>query len=205
MGKSFLHRQGRNFARREAVRFSGCKMFMIVCLKLAQCECGQLKQSYSCLFLAGFCDTFGTNHNTAYCRYGILCCSSVYLYQVKANMSMNTSLRFETAGTNEALIRSMNREKDRVMKDELLAEREKQLKRESDVNLKAEWSEGLEEASYRKRLKHEQSRVKSELSLANKAIVASRRAALRNLFEKEHELYEKELHAMGRAFYVKRV
>ena len=120
-------------------------------------------------------------------------------------MSLNTSLRFETANQNEALIRSMNREKERILKDELLAEREKQLQRESDINLKSEWSESLEEASNRKRLKHDRATIKSELSLAKKSIVAVRRAALRNLLEKEHELYENELHSMGRAFYVKRV
>ena len=120
-------------------------------------------------------------------------------------MSMTTALRFELTGQNESLIKSMNREKERILKDELMAERVKQVEHEANVNLRSEWAEGLEESSYRKKIKQEKKIIKSELKFAGKSIVAVRRAALRNLLEQEHDMYEKELHSKGYAFYVKRV
>ena len=120
-------------------------------------------------------------------------------------MAMNMSLRFETSNQGGSLVRSIHKEKERILKDELLAERQLQIQKEGEINLKSEWSEGLEEASYRKRLKQHKADVKSELSFASKAVVATRRAALRNFLEQEHLMLEKELHSQGNAFYVQRV
>lgn len=118
---------------------------------------------------------------------------------------MSMTLRLEQTVPNKTLIASLNREKERILQDELLAQRILQLQTEAKINLKAEWSESLEEASQRKRMRQDRINAKSELSYANKALTAVRRAALRDLLERDHNEYEKELHAIGRAFYVKRV
>ena len=118
---------------------------------------------------------------------------------------MSMTLRLERISPNKTLIASLKREKERILQDELLAQRILQLETESKINLKAEWSESLEEASQRKRMRQDRINAKSELSFANKALIAIRRAALRDLLEKDHDVYEKELHAMGRAFYIKRM
>ncbi|XP_019775581.1 cilia- and flagella-associated protein 141 isoform X1 [Tursiops truncatus] len=44
-----------------------------------------------------------------------------------------------------------------------------------------------------------------ELALANKQLLMVRQAALRQLFEKEHQQYQQELNQMGKAFYVERL
>jgi len=114
------------------------------------------------------------------------------------------SLRFEIADRGGSLIKSLNYEKDRILKDELTAERVLQVEKERDVNLKANWSEALEEASQKKRFQLNKQEIKHELSYANKALVTVRRAALRELLEREHSTYEAELHKQGKAFYIKR-
>ncbi|CAK8688955.1 uncharacterized protein LOC143459478 [Clavelina lepadiformis] len=119
-------------------------------------------------------------------------------------MSMNMSLRFEVANQGGNLQKSLNHEKDRILKDELMAERVLQVTTEQNVNLKAEWSEGLEEASRVKKHRLNKKEMNQELSNARKALVAVRRAALRDLLESDHSMYEEELHKIGKAFYVKR-
>ncbi|KAM4861806.1 cilia- and flagella-associated protein 141 [Thomomys bottae] len=44
-----------------------------------------------------------------------------------------------------------------------------------------------------------------ELVLANKQLLLVRQAALHQLFEKEHQQYQRELNQMGKAFYVERL
>nr|XP_026691177.1 uncharacterized protein C1orf189 homolog [Ciona intestinalis] len=119
-------------------------------------------------------------------------------------MSMNMSLRFEVANRGGSLINSLKVEKERIMKDELMAERILQVTTEKNDNLKAGWAEGLEEASQTQRYRLNKEEIKHELSYANKAVVAVRRAALRELLEREHDMYEQELHKIGKAFYIKR-
>nr|CAB3226641.1 uncharacterized protein C1orf189 homolog [Phallusia mammillata] len=119
-------------------------------------------------------------------------------------MSMNMSLRFEVENKGGNQSNSINVEKDRILRDELMAERILQVTTEQDVNLKAEWAEGLEEASQMQRYRLNKQVIKHELAYASKALVAVRRAALRELLEREHNVYEQELHKLGKAFYVKR-
>ncbi|XP_037356295.1 cilia- and flagella-associated protein 141 [Talpa occidentalis] len=47
--------------------------------------------------------------------------------------------------------------------------------------------------------------MKQEVALANKQLLLVRQAALHQLFEKENRQYQKELHQMGKAFYVERL
>uniref|UniRef100_A0A8C2YR53 Cilia and flagella associated protein 141 n=2 Tax=Chinchilla lanigera TaxID=34839 RepID=A0A8C2YR53_CHILA len=50
-----------------------------------------------------------------------------------------------------------------------------------------------------------QDTMERELALANKQLLVVRRAALHQLFEKEHQQYQQELSQMGKAFYVERL
>ncbi|XP_048214099.1 protein CFAP141 [Perognathus longimembris pacificus] len=44
-----------------------------------------------------------------------------------------------------------------------------------------------------------------EIVLANKQLLLVRQAALHQLFEKEHQQYQRELNQLGKAFYVERL
>ena len=117
---------------------------------------------------------------------------------------MNMSLRFEVEDRGGSLVNAINNEKSRILKDELMAERILTLKQEEDINLKAEWAEGLEDASRAQRRRLDKLQTGHELKYASKAVVAVRRAALHDLLSKEHDMYEAELNKIGKAFYVKR-
>ncbi|XP_071504949.1 uncharacterized protein [Diadema setosum] len=119
-------------------------------------------------------------------------------------MSEATSYRFESNTENINLQRALNRQKERIKHDELMAEREAVVRSELKVNQKAEWTENLEEASAARRMRGEKAAVKAEVAIASKALVAVRRAALREQIEQEYAMYEQELRAQGKAFYFKR-
>lgn len=119
-------------------------------------------------------------------------------------MSEATSYRFEANTDNKSLRRALNRQKERIKYDELMATREGIVKSELTVNEYSQWSENLEEASEKRRFKEKSDVLCVETKVAGKALVEIRRAALRQLLDKEYENYEQELHAQGKAFYFKR-
>ncbi|CAH1255629.1 centrosomal protein of 131 kDa-like [Branchiostoma lanceolatum] len=116
-------------------------------------------------------------------------------------MSLMASMaKYEGLESNKA----QQRITQRIKKDEMYASRQNTVRHEKETNLVSEWSEGLEEASEKKRYKADLSKMKEEVRLANRAMVAVRRAALKKQIEEEHRAHEQELHAMGKAFYIKR-
>ncbi|XP_077989470.1 uncharacterized protein LOC144443798 [Glandiceps talaboti] len=119
-------------------------------------------------------------------------------------MSEATSYRIEAMGERKSLLKALSRQQERIKYDEVMAEREGILKHEEDVNQKAVWNENLEEASHRRKLKDNIDIMKKETKLHGKALVEVRRAALRQLLQRDSALYEQELHAQGKTFYVKR-
>ncbi|XP_077976402.1 uncharacterized protein LOC120341387 [Styela clava] len=119
-------------------------------------------------------------------------------------MSMTTALRFESGNLGQTLQKSLEREHQRILKDEQQAQRVKDINLDVDSNLKAEWAENLEEASMKKMYKINLDKIKHELDYGKKSFVMVRRAALQELLEKEHKQYEMELRNMEKAFYVKR-
>ncbi|XP_072014412.1 cilia- and flagella-associated protein 141-like [Amphiura filiformis] len=119
-------------------------------------------------------------------------------------MSEATSYRFEANTENKSLRRALNRQKERIKYDELMAEREGVVKSELTINQYSAWSENLEEASEKKRVKERNEIITGETKLAGKTLLEVRRAALRQQMDKEYAIYEQELQAQGKAFYFKR-
>lgn len=72
------------------------------------------------------------------------------------------------------------------------------------INQIADWMEKQEENSERRMLKEWAADTKEELSLANKELTAVRRAQLQKLLYTEHALYEMELNAHGKSFFIQR-
>lgn len=119
-------------------------------------------------------------------------------------MSEATSYRFEANTDNKSLRRALNRQKERIKYDELMAAREGVVKSEVTTNEYSQWSENLAEASEKRRIKEKNDVLESEKKLAGKSLVEVRRAALRQQLDKEYDIYEQELNAQGKAFYFKR-
>lgn len=117
---------------------------------------------------------------------------------------MTTSLRFESSNLGQTLTKSLERQQQRIVKDEAVSQQIKDIEDDINANLNAEWTENLEEASLKKRYKLDLEVIQSELKHSNTAAVMVRRAALQGLLELEHTQYEEELHRSGKAFYVKR-
>ncbi|XP_045189902.1 cilia- and flagella-associated protein 141-like isoform X2 [Mercenaria mercenaria] len=92
-----------------------------------------------------------------------------------------------------------------VTYDEVMADRENVVRLEKNVNQRAAWNENLEEASWKKRIRSEGDIIKAELRMAAKAALAVRRVALKQLLEKELEMWEKELSLQGKTFYKQRI
>ncbi|XP_013411377.1 uncharacterized protein C1orf189 homolog [Lingula anatina] len=120
-------------------------------------------------------------------------------------MSEATSYRFEVNTENKSLQKALQRQQERIKNDELMAAREKTVKLESEVNQRADWDEGLEAASERKRIKHSIESMQGELLLAHKATISVRREALKQQLKKDYEQYQHELNMMGKTFYVQRI
>ncbi|KAK3097793.1 hypothetical protein FSP39_013214, partial [Pinctada imbricata] len=76
---------------------------------------------------------------------------------------------------------------------------------EKNTNLRAEWNENLEKASWNKRIEHENKLIKDEMRQAAKASLAVRRTALQQLIAKEKDMYEQELHLLGKTFFKQRI
>ncbi|XP_052277285.1 uncharacterized protein LOC127876248 isoform X2 [Dreissena polymorpha] len=89
--------------------------------------------------------------------------------------------------------------------DEVMADRENVVRLELQINQRAGWNENLEVASWKKRIRNEADIVKSEMRMAAKAALAVRRVALKQLFEREFEVWEKELGLQGKTFYKQRI
>eukprot|EP00794_Sanderia_malayensis_P003196 gene3196-3669_t len=117
-----------------------------------------------------------------------------------------TSFRFEKESSKgNALQKAMGRQASKVKEDEKYSDRANEEYKNSRVNEIAKWSESLEEASQRRRVKREIRGINEEVRLAGCALVKVRRAQLKKLLEDEHKQYEEELVALGKAFYVERI
>lgn len=119
---------------------------------------------------------------------------------------MSSNLRFEAdTPANPNLKKAYENQVERIKHDEKMADREKVVRLEKNVNLRGQWNENLESASWSKRLRNDHEIVKAEIRMCSKAALAMRRVALKQLFEKEFEMYEKELSMVGKTFYKQRI
>lgn len=117
---------------------------------------------------------------------------------------MNMSLRYEVPNPRGKSFTKKMIERERIMNDELMAERVRIVETEKDFGLKARWAEGLEESSKIRQFDLDKKEREHQLHTTKKALVAVRRDALRTLLESEYEEQERELHRRELAFYVKR-
>ncbi|XP_064620950.1 cilia- and flagella-associated protein 141-like [Lineus longissimus] len=118
-------------------------------------------------------------------------------------MSLETTLRYETNVRKGSLIQTLNRQQKRIQTAELMANRENTVRLEQQINLKSDWDESVSrnEAC---RMKYNNKISKTELKLVNTTVNAVRKAALKNLLDKEQAMYAKELQELGKTFYVQR-
>lgn len=119
-------------------------------------------------------------------------------------MSLSTSYRYEAMAEKKSLKNALHRQHERIQTDEMMAAREQQARMESCINLKSNWTESLEHMAAVQRAKSDARHMKSELAMAHKANLMVRKAALRQLLDMEHKVFENELHTAGKAFYIKR-
>jgi len=121
-------------------------------------------------------------------------------------MSLQTALRFEAdTPANPNLKKAYENQVERIKYDEKMADRENVVRLEHNTNLRAKWNENLEEASWKKRINNENGMIKGELKMATKAALSVRRVALKQLFEREMEMFEQELSLLGKTFYKQRI
>ncbi|XP_074651474.1 uncharacterized protein LOC141906156 [Tubulanus polymorphus] len=120
-------------------------------------------------------------------------------------MSLDTSQRYEGSFQKKSLQKALNWQQERIKRDELMAARENTVRKEKETNLKSNWNESLQVAAENQRVKNEIKQTKGELKMAGKALIAVRRAQLRQLLQKEYALYEDELGQRGLAFYINRL
>lgn len=117
-----------------------------------------------------------------------------------------TSYRYEIEGSNKkSLQKALSREESRIKEDERYAEQTSQIESNQMVNEISKWSENLEEASGRRRMKREKLVIKEELRLGNKSSVMVRKAQLQQLLQLEQAKYEEELNKLDLAFYKERL
>lgn len=122
-----------------------------------------------------------------------------------AKMSMATNYRYEVDRPGAKNLRkALKRQEERIKNDECNSEQEAKVKSEIRINQIADWMEKQEENSERRMLKEWAADTKEELSLANKELTAVRRAQLQKLLYTEHALYEMELNAHGKSFFIQR-
>ncbi|XP_048736268.1 uncharacterized protein LOC125651622 isoform X2 [Ostrea edulis] len=119
-------------------------------------------------------------------------------------MSMSTTLRYEL-NTGNNMTEAFLKQQERIQKDEMMADRENIVRLEKNTNLRAEWNENLEKVSWNKRIQNESKRIQDEVRLAAKAAIVVRRKALRELIEKEMEMFEQELSLQGKTFFKQRI
>ncbi|KAL5004595.1 hypothetical protein ScPMuIL_018051 [Solemya velum] len=110
---------------------------------------------------------------------------------------MNT----EVQGLSKAFLK----QQERIRVDEMMADREHQVRLENGNSLRAEWNEALEESSWKKRITEENKLIQEEIRLATKASLSVRRVALQQLLCADQEKYELELHAQGKTFFKQRI
>ncbi|KAL4227235.1 hypothetical protein ACF0H5_012680 [Mactra antiquata] len=121
-------------------------------------------------------------------------------------MSLEASLRFEAdKPTNPNLRKAYENQVERIKYDEVMADRENVVRLEKQINQRAAWNENLEESSWKKRIRNEHAHVKNEMKMASKAALSVRRVALKQLLERDLEMWEKELALQGKTFYKQRI
>ncbi|XP_066935640.1 cilia- and flagella-associated protein 141-like [Clytia hemisphaerica] len=117
-----------------------------------------------------------------------------------------TSYRYEIDGSKrKSLQKALAREESRIKEDEMYAEQTRRLESNQMVNEVSKWTENLEEASGRRRVKMEKALIKEEIRLGSKASIMVRKAQLKQLLTTEHAKYEEELNKLGLAFYQERL
>ncbi|KAK2903342.1 hypothetical protein QQF64_009718 [Cirrhinus molitorella] len=97
----------------------------------------------------------------------------------------------------------VQRERDRIRKDEEIADRTADLNRIKSVILKAEF-ECLGLNYCEKALKRRERTQQREMELWNTAVTLVRREALRRMLEQERQLHIRELSKIGLAIYQQR-
>ncbi|XP_069040923.1 cilia- and flagella-associated protein 141 [Lepisosteus oculatus] len=97
----------------------------------------------------------------------------------------------------------VQRERDRIQKDEELKTRAEELESMKALATEVEFQSSSQAGSARdqRSLKRAQ---EGELRLARAALTMVRRAALQELLEQEHRQYAQELSRLGKAFYLQR-
>ena len=121
-------------------------------------------------------------------------------------MSLTNSLRYELITEPSKRLESYwQKERERVIKDEKASAFEKERKKFFTDCKMSEWYDSLDELATRKRNKINHKAFKNEIRNANKAFIATRKAALENVLKADREKYQQELAKMGKAFYVQRM
>ncbi|XP_041372611.1 uncharacterized protein LOC121385877 isoform X2 [Gigantopelta aegis] len=93
------------------------------------------------------------------------------------------------------------RELDRIAKaNDDLSNQEKRNELDKKILLKANWFANSEKKVVSNRCKQQQVTIRDEVRQAHKAWIKVRREALKQLFEKEYMVYDKEFESMGKAF-----
>ena len=117
----------------------------------------------------------------------------------------STSLRFELIKPKKDLKKFLQKEKERILRDEREADYEKQSRKDYIQIKMAEWHHYLDEFADRKRYKQNHRTFEKEVAHATKSVVAVRRAALEKVLKEDHEIHKQELAKIGKAFYVQRM
>lgn len=119
---------------------------------------------------------------------------------------LNTSYRYEIENCNiKQLRRALARQETRIKEDDKYATAENTVHSNRMTNEISKWSEGLCEASERRRIKRENIEMKEETRLHRKVTITSRRDRLATLLKQDIEQFEKELRLVGKTFHVERL
>ncbi|KAL9967033.1 hypothetical protein ACROYT_G025189 [Oculina patagonica] len=117
-----------------------------------------------------------------------------------------TSYRYEVYNPNTKTLRkALALQKSRIETDEKIAYRTEVENTVASELERARWFSSLEEDSEKRLQRRENEIVENELKTANEEFIKVRRAQLRKLLTEENMQYEKELNAIGKAFYKKRI
>ncbi|XP_068729859.1 cilia- and flagella-associated protein 141-like [Montipora capricornis] len=119
---------------------------------------------------------------------------------------LTTTYRYEVRNPNaKQLCKSLALQKSRIEKDEIIASRSEVENKVATELERVRWLSNLTEDSERQQEKKASKLVDSELKMANKELMKIRRTQLQKLILDENRNYEKELNALGKSFYKKRI
>ncbi|KAK2548790.1 hypothetical protein P5673_030933 [Acropora cervicornis] len=119
---------------------------------------------------------------------------------------LTTTHRFEVKHPNaKQFRRALVLQKSRIEKDEIIARRIEVENEAATDSERVRWFNSLNEDGEGQREKQASKLMESELKMAQEELVKIRRAHLQKLLSDENAKHEKELNAMGKSFYKKRI